>query len=318
MKLHTYKISDLRDDVFKLLERYSSNGSENDIGESKDILNRFPSCFNRVMRKLCCEFSIYRKKVSLAFEAPCVLQSYEGYELSGDEMLSRNIPKGATAYRIVCSGNGELAFINCGETSAVSISNSVGGISEYKGFILSTGEDSHFLIAGTPRLKVYSFEIYGGFEGSDDELSLLSGGSKCTLKLPEDFLGMCMAYNASGDRVDEDIFDISYIDGTVSVQKEMAGVYTFEYSASHEHYPGLSNLKYEVKLPPMLYDALTYMCAAELCPSYDGEMYSKLTYKYREVLENCYRKERRLYEGRNSFYGVVTRKLKGKKGKVGI
>ena len=70
-----------------------------------------------------------------------------------------------------------------------------------------------------------------------------------------------------------------------------------------------------VPLPPAASDALIYLVAAELCDREDGELYTRLLYKYRELLTNTYpseniKRKNRYYAGRSFGLGK-TRLFRG-------
>ena len=120
----------------------------------------------------------------------------------------------------------------------------------------------------------------------------------------ENFAKICAVYDEKGFPAPLELFDISVSDGTVKTNLKNAGAYIFEYYIYPEKLPGDCPDDAQIILPPILFDALCYMCASDLCPSSDGELFSKLTYKYREILENYYDGSRNLTAGRNSFFKV--------------
>lgn len=64
-----------------------------------------------------------------------------------------------------------------------------------------------------------------------------------------------------------------------------------------------------VELPDITSDALCYLTASELVPAENGELYSKLMYRYRDIIHNCYDCEGN-YGGRNSFFKADIRRFR--------
>ena len=62
-----------------------------------------------------------------------------------------------------------------------------------------------------------------------------------------------------------------------------------------------------IELSPIAFEALTYLCASELCRQGDSELYSKLIYKYRDLCEAFFSYGENA-KSRNGFFRGFIRK----------
>lgn len=88
-------------------------------------------------------------------------------------------------------------------------------------------------------------------------------------------------------------------DGIRTTESECRG--EMIYSVSPEPLSEDTEESCAIALPDITADALVYLIASELCPAENGELYSKLMYKYRDIALNCYNAVSDV-KRRNSFW----------------
>lgn len=298
-RIHTYR--ECRDGVLKMLERYSSNGIENDCGEMKDIIKRLPASINIHMRKLYEEFVREKKTCRIAFSQKSKKYDFGSFICDAENPFEAEISgKGLAFYAQVC-GSGEISFVTENGAQRYLISDTDGRIEMVRGLV-DTGETSEAVmnVIADSSLQVLSLVIY---EGVTDE-ELICDDGLCSARLPDDCIRILGAYDCDGRNVVLSLFGLCGETGIITVDKSMAGEYDFEYLVCPAALSEDCGEEDRIALPPILFDALCYMCAADLCPASMGEVYSKLTYKYREILENYYDRESPGPFARNSFFKI--------------
>ncbi len=301
MFLETFTMARLSRCVLKCLERYSSNGIPNTCGEKKDIENRVFDSFNTHLRLLNSDFSILKKRQKLVFFKHTPLLKKGAFTIPAGQEVTLSAQGAGLAYFIRARGDFTLIFEYSGEGSAVEFSFGDSVFHELSGNISDcTGHISITLCADTESY-IDSFVLYGDFPAG----ALICDAGYSREALPARCERVISISDRNGRTVPGYIFDIDCKQGHITVMQEHTCEYILEYL---EAFPEFSEADEEVLLPRGIFDALCYMCAADLCPSCDGEVYSKLTYKYREILENFYDKTRNFSAGRNSFYGVVRKR----------
>ncbi len=300
-QIHTY--GECRGSVLKMLERYSSNGTLNSCGEMKDMENGLVESINANMRKLYAEFVRESRKKALIFRAPRVICNFGPlYIEKGTEFTGSFSGKGFCFYAEVC-GSGDIVFKSSNGFDSYSFGTDFGETEILKGTPTgATSGEISFTVSASDDVFLYSLVIY---DGSHNEFIMPKG--YCMARLPEGCAKVLSITDENGFLVSEDIFDISPSDLSVVTGAENSGKYVFEYYAYPDELAENCNDDAEIKLPGVLFDALCYMCAADLCPSSDGGLYSKLAYKYREILENYYDGARSHESERNSFYRLCGR-----------
>lgn len=298
-KIHTYR--ECRDSVLKMLERYSSDGIENDCGEMKDIVKRLPASINIHLRKLYEEFVREKRKCRVILSEMSKVYHSGSFVCDTDNPFEKSISgKGLAFYAEVC-GSGEISFVTENGVQRHLISDTDGRIETVCGLIDTGGTSEAVMnVAADSSLRVLSIVIY---EGIYDE-GLICADGYCSARLPGDCTRILGAYDKSGKNVILSLFEICPKTGIVTVHKSIAGEYCFEYLVCPAALEEDCGDEETIVLPPILFDALCYMCAADLCPASMGDIYSKLTYKYREILENYYDREMSFVGARNSFFRI--------------
>ncbi len=288
-----------------LLERYSSNGTVNTVGEVKDLEERLPASIGVHLRKLYEEYGLGRRKAEVLFKAPTVLDDYHAFSLDSSAVFSQRLVGNGLSYRIRACGTGDLIFVSCGAAENVTFESSPGEVIEHSGRIYPEDDLGCFILMAKPSLEVHSFEIYT--DSLYGGASRVFGKDKSAVSLPKDFSRLLGIYDERGTKMPISAFDLCE-DGMLVTDSKNDGVYTLDYLSLPENITSENIASAAITLPPVLFDALCYMCAADICPVSDGETVSKLTYKYREILENFYDRYTEPSVGRNRFYGVVRKR----------
>lgn len=295
-QIHTF--GECRRSVLKMLERYSSNGALNCCGELRDIENRLVECINANMRKLYAEFVRSIEKKTLVFHSPKILCEYGPlYIEKGTEFCGDFSGKSFCFYVEVCGG-GDIVFSSSDGIDTYSFDTDFSETKILKGSLKGASDGNvSFTVNSKSDVSLFSFVIYEG--GSPDYI--MPKGS-CKARLPENCAELIGITDEKGNPMDKDLFDVSPWEMSIVTGSENSGRYIIEYYAYPERLCEDCGDDAQIKLPGVLFDALCYMCAADLCPSSDGEIYSKLLYKYREILENYYDGAKNHASHRNSFY----------------
>ncbi len=307
MFLQNHTFEELRTRVLKLLERYSSNGVQNSCGEVKDIEARLVESTNTHLRKLYSELLrpvrrvqikikklnfLCTKKYTIKQNKPLVWENVGTgmvfyCKVRGDMTFTVESESGSKVYTMH-SDNGEPTVI-CG--SAKSCKDS------YMKFKAETATEAEFL---------EFFAFWGATYAEDEEVEITTDGIMFP-KIPEDCAELIAIYDKSGRKVSSDIVEYSTYSGRLYTDNKNYGEYTVEYVALPQEISSDTTGEEFIRLPSVLFDALCYMCASDICPANDGNVFSKLTYKYREILENYYSRSRSFTSGRNSFFTLTGR-----------
>lgn len=125
--------------------------------------------------------------------------------------------------------------------------------------------------------------------------------------LPKDF-GEVKSLIVNGVTVKKDKI---LTDGDRLILPEMNDAYTgiLEYTVKINEFTAETDEDEKINLPDICTDALVFLTASELCPPEYAELYSRLTYRFRDIVSNIYNLEP-FEKTRNSFYGSGKRSLK--------
>lgn len=309
-----FTLGELRDRILKLLSRYSSNGSVVVSGEKADIENRLVTSINIHLSKLMYEFFGKTKRQSAFFFVPAVLEELGGMSLRAGETVRKSVYGRELGFYIEARGEGTLKFDCGGKSITRQIYTDDGAYTVIKGTVGNTedGECSVEILCGT-YLDIRCFTVYGGVLEERGDTGLLCCTDNIAAYLPKDCSQLIAVYRktdagefAAGHYVPEN-------SGTVLIERRENGEYEFEYIPEAPSFREGASDSDSVEIPSLAADALCYMCAADLCPVCQPELYSRLTYKYREILENLYPRHRK-NRVVNSFYGVIGKRgiFKGK------
>jgi hypothetical protein len=301
-----YTLGRFRSDVFRVLDEYSCNGKEHEIfsGAVGDMEKRFITAANSAIRLVSLSSDRKLKSMGIVFKKPHILMLVCDFSVLPGGEKEILIPEGSASLSFDFCGECVLSFCDedAKEIEQRQISSSYGQLSTFKSnipencakIIFTCGEKSFFDVK---RLKSYSFESVGYC--SDEKL--LPDGKKLYSTFSPECIEIARVNKICGNRVffcRNDIFEFS--DGVLSCDEKNAGTYSVEYFCYPAEISESSCDDEKIELTPAAFSVAVYATAAELCEREDGELYARLTYKYREILANCY--PARKSQSRNRFY----------------
>lgn len=302
-----YNLGEFRVRILQLLERYSSNGKKNTLGEVEDIQLKLISSLNINFNKLWYEFPDTRLQTDISFLNPESVLELENIRICSGEPVTQRFNVEKPAFSLTVSGTGILLFQVASMQQVYSIETAPGTYTVINGYIdTMAGRDVSFSLEADTCLDVKSFIIYENIESSVGEYMLLCDKSRVAAFLPSD-CSKILYLQRDNDNINyAEYCEIDEKNHIVKIPKKFCSDYVLGYIP----YPPCIALDAHdstvIDISPVMFDALCYMCAAELCPANDSELYSRLIYKCREILENIYDRQRGC-RIKNSFYGLVRR-----------
>ena len=311
---HRYTIASLRSEVFKVLDEYSFNGQSRELfsGGTEDMNKRFVSALNCAIRLIDASGSRPKKHITLCFKKPEILMELcdiRLYESSKDI----DIPYLSGAFSFDFCGRGKLLFVDesANTLEEKELSSEYGVFENARVFVPKTAYKAVFetdKAITVTSLKSYDVSSVGGCDSTE----LLPDGRRLYCSFPQECAELSCVFSLKGlakINVPCDIFAIG--NGTVSCDEKYAGLYEVGYCEYPKDFCESDGDDTALALSPMAYSAAIYATAASLCEHEDSGLYSKLTYKYREILANTYPHENLCTK--NSFFsgGLFGRRRKG-------
>lgn len=304
----------MRRTVFRLLDEYSciGEGAELFTGGLADIEKRFVTALNSAVRLVYLSSLRNPEKKQITLSMPHILMELCDFSLSESE-IAKNIviPENSESVSFDFCGRGELGFYDAsGEPIKTYSLESGYGIFEVFKCHVPAGTSEISLCTDsflrTKKLRAYSAD--GAFSDCPEEL--LPDGKRLFCRLPEG-IELCSVKGTKYGHETEfpsDLFE--FCGGVFSCEEKYSGEYTVEYYKYPAFFCETDTDETPVPLSPAAFSAAAYAAAAELCPREDGELYSRLTYKYRELLANLYPAEN--LKTKNSFFagGLFGRRKK--------
>ena len=318
MNKSVYTLGRLKSEVFRALDEYSSNGLGHEIfsGGTGDIDKRFSPALNSAIRLILLSSARQEKTCLVALQKPEKLMAICDFSVAGNEKRKIMLPLNSGAVSFDFSGNGSFFILDSGEgiISEHKLSTEYGNIENCKKIIQSNAVCIEFTASSEEFLSVsglYSYNI-SSVRGCLEE-KFLPDGKRVFCAFPPRCAEICsVSTEKRGRRIPcpSDIFNFS--EGLLSCEEKYSGNYNITYCEYPEEIPENASPDTELSLSPAAFGAAVYAVAAELCAREDGEMYSRLTYKYREMLANTYPVEN--YSLKNSFFagGLFGRRKKGR------
>ncbi|MBE6622893.1 MAG: hypothetical protein E7621_01685 [Ruminococcaceae bacterium] len=311
----SYTLGRFRSDVFRVLDEYSCNGKEHEIfsGAVGDMEKRFISAANAAIRLVSLSCDRRLEKKSVVFKTPGVLMKVCDFSLiSGEEKLV-SLPADSGALSFEFCGKCNIVFCD-GDGNAVLKKEIISPYSQlkiFKALIPENASDIIFFCKEKAFVDVKNLKSYTSKSvGYCPDERFLPDGKKLYCEISPECIEISRVLKVTGDRTHPcrcDIFEFS--DGVLSCSEKNAGTYLVEYYFCPKELSENSNDNTVIELSPSAFSAAVYATAAELCEREDGELYTRLTYKYREILANCYPSSNPF--NRNSFYSAAYGKRRG-------
>lgn len=126
-------------------------------------------------------------------------------------------------------------------------------------------------------------------------------------KAPENFGKITKAF-CDGKKISEHEFFVC--GGYIYISARISGCVDVEYEIKFLPFDENTADDEIVCLAPKTYEAAVTLCAIELCPSYDTNLYNRLNFRFNDLALNMYDKKADL-KVKNTFFGGVFRKLSG-------
>ena len=304
----TYK--QFRDTVIKHLELFSSNGRENTDGEISDIDKRLPEILSAHLRAFYDEYGIGRSLKGLEVGKYSLVYCGEDFTVDSEEPIELPRHFSKFAYRIVASGTASVFFTDCKSSKSHRIDTSDGEYIQLSGTAEVDGEHPTMLLVGLDILHVKSLEITAVPDFVTDFLPVDTDVFESLAGIPDNTSRIVAILDECGRRLSEEAFRVYSEYGVIAILTRVDRPLFIDFLESPETVTEENADNAEITLPPLLFDALCYACAATVCPSTDSALAERLTYKYREALENVFDRYKDRAAPRNRFYGKTGRRRK--------
>ena len=312
-------LGDLKADLYKALDLYSLNGHETDPSDGylADIQRKLFPAINRAMRKVY--QTLYREKkikdCLRHFEPaqPLAVKIDKSLERGAEQIVS--LPQSAYcfSFRAVGTGKATLMMENTAGNSDVVREYAIRasqGKEEYFRDTLPCDTDASGALfpkalqfsSGSDRLCIYDLVFY-------DKETYLSKAIRgkwipdyqtVAAEAPSDWLSMVSITDMEGREADPDAF--TYQVGYLFTDRAHQGTYRLRYHAQPQVFDENTPEETEIEFPSLLYDAVVFAAASDLCPDTERERYAKLLYRFEEIAANYYSSEILDRSKRNQFY----------------
>lgn len=303
-------LAELKERIYKTLGEYSINGEHisDSSYEKVDMENRIIDAINTAVTRGIQYLPVFTHETNVYFPYMKYLCFKENISLQENERLC-----------LECANcNGKIAIRLCAN-GKLSVKASVNGTTVMQEQLLETQFsklDTHILsfecdncayieITALEKASfidsVYALDV-SGFENED------------LCFLPE--------YNQTFAKADSDIQKITYAvcrgksipvyeykvkDGYVYTNCKNEGKTIFHYLPKVREFTNESGEDEQLCLPEITICAIIYLAASELCTTGDADVYNRLSYNYRDIVQNCYDRQRD-YK-RNGFFTKAGEKL---------
>lgn len=301
-----YKLFEFRDRILKHLCRYSSNGTVYPSGEKADIENRLVTSLNIHLARLWQEFSAGDRKCRISFFAPPVIADVGNIKVGTGDTEVRTLCGNRIGFFMTVCGKGRISVTTSSGTRIYNADTEKGERTIIRGNAENDGvTECVFSFTAESFLEVCDFTVYEGVDTEHSEL--LYGKAVYAAYLPSECSKIIAVYDDSKTGTRKIAYGVLEKERVILIPSSENSVCNVEYVCYPPKFDESVGDESEIYLSPLMADALGYMCAADLCPVNDPELYSRLTYKYREILENLYPR-RRNSRVVNKFYGLVRKR----------
>lgn len=288
---YIYTLGELRSHVYRALDEYSSNGLIHTVtdGGMADLNHRFTAALNRMIRRLYLSTVRRPFRITVGFFAPKTLLYKPSFSLSVGENGLFFPPDEAGAVAFSYHGSGSLTISRKdGEDQVFSLATEYGQYKSFRGFLPTDVQSLTFSTDATLSVRKLFLYDRAGLP-SEGEEALLPDGERLYCRVDPLCAELCSVTRCGGREAESIPIDcFSFENGILSCDGRMSGEYDIEYFAYPEPIAEAADDDTPIPLSPAASDALIYATAAELCDREDGERYSRLLYKYRELLANTY------------------------------
>ena len=302
-----YTLKAVKDLVYKELDEYSRNGEPTgEYGFSKsDISERINDALNGAFTRACLSFPPYVKSAELRFFKPRELLYDKNFEIKANAAQKEyTLREGSSlAFSISCAGEGNVSiYFSDGASKHFSKDIAVNGsIFTRVVFYAEKPADADVKLVlkctGSHSFAVKELCVCEADGFTENTRAIMPHGVSFSL-LPEDF-SSADEYYVSGKRMPKALFCEN--DGVALSRCNDLREVTLRYIPKTPHIDKDTPEDTQIEMPYITLLGTVYLAAAELCRIGNGELYSRLMYKYRDLALNCY--DRRYSPRvRNLFY----------------
>ncbi len=303
-------LAELKDRIYKAIGEYSVNGEEIAVTafEKADMEKSIINAINVSVTKAIQYLPVYTRTLELYFPDIIPLLFKEKIELKLGEQVRFDIKDTAekAVIRLCYCGNAKVVTsfedtvlaehqISCEKNGEIKTSTFVSALPKGTQISITALEGGVYIDS------VYCADIVGVCK--ENEIEHFPKSGKTFAKA--DAAIQQITY-AAKDGKNIPVHNYSYKNGYVYACAEESGKTLIHYTPSPTVFTQNSPEDEMLCLPEITVCAIVYLAASELCPASDADVYNRLTYKYRDIVLNCY--DRNKEDRRNSFY---TQKKRG-------
>ena len=310
-KHHGISLGELKERIYKTLGEYSVNGEiiSGESYEKADMENRMIGAINTSVTKALQYLPVFTYETEVYFPQMKYL-AYRGNEnLSNGKKLSLICKD--------CAGKTVLNLYASGNVCVKIISNENVIVQKQLCGTCFSKVDKHFVTfeaSGVCNIELTPLET-SAFVDSVYVVDMSAFG--------EDFdLSLLPEYNKTFARIDDNVQKITYAacnnksipvyeydveNGYVYTSCNNEGKTIIHYLPEPKAFTNDSGEDEMLCLPEITICAIVYLAASELCSTQDADIYNRLAYNYRDIVLNCYDRQREY--GRNCFYSNPSEKL---------
>ncbi len=305
MDQKTFCLGNARDNVLKLLERYSRNGVVMSGGEREDVGKRFLSVLNHHIRRIYTE--LYRgEKTAAVFLSDAGQTLFPSGDLSDGEQRTSELSGSGVGVVLSVCGCGTVTAENGEEEIGTSFASPPGLFRDVK-LYLGDCTDASLTLTAEGKVKLRGAVLFTGICPEEEEnaaMLLPDFPEKGVLlaSLPGDFLSLCSVRRVNGREDEEyDLFDFTVRGAFLYAKKAKSGEYLLTYKNMPKELCEEDGDFAALPLPHRFFDLLCLVTARDLCTDEQSDVYAKLGMRAAEAeaaLEICeapYRRDKTPY-----------------------
>ncbi len=292
----SYTLKDLKDGIYKALGEFSTNGEV--LGELSynraDLTHKFIPALNSALCRAFMSLPTFTKSFIPRFiNSKCVYSEKSSFEVSTGNEYTPNVSffDTALAFTLLCAGNLCIKLLDAdGKTVFEKVTDASVCRFERVSFFannLPEGKKTLLISARFGNAAVRELDVYDNASGIDNKKLIAYRGYSAAL-LPEDF-GSIEGYSVNGKAFCKSSFIIN--DGVILCPKGFENTLTVFYTPKCPEITDTTDENTIMDMPDVTCLGVIYLAAAELCETGNGELYSRLLYKYRDIALNCYDKK---------------------------
>ncbi len=310
----SYTLKDIKDGIFKALGEYSANGQR--LGEMSynraDLEHKIIHAINSALCRASMSLPAFTKSFMPRFvQNKCVYSESVPFEIKCGNTYKpiAGLYGKRFAFTLLLAGRACIKLCDAeGNTVFEKKTDAKESAFERVSFFteeLPEGKKTLEIIANGKSAAFRELDVYNADFGIDNE-KLIAYRGYSAAELPCDF-GSLEGYSVNGKAFCKSSFIIN--DGVILCPLGFESSVTVYYTPKCIEIDEKTSESTVIDMPDVTCLGVIYLAAAELCETGDGELYSRLLYKYRDIALNCYDKKY-APKVRNSFFEYSKGKLK--------